>query len=465
MLSNQITPSTSRHALVIGSGMAGLFTARILADHFEQVTIIERDHLPDGPTFRAGVPQGRHVHGLLLRGLQILEQLFPGISVELEAAGAQRIDWIKDLEFHTVYGVLPRFASPYQVLTCSRPLLEWTTRRRLATHPQICFLEAREAVGLLPNASKTGVAGVRVRERNPESHAMGKEEELIADLVVDASGRDSRVLEWLTALGYEQPEEVIIDGRVGYATRIYQRPKEFQPDWQILALLNSWPDIRRGGIILPLEGERWIVTVAGIGDDHPPTDEAGFMAFIEGMETPLLAEAIKQAEPLTPIYGYQRMENRWRHFERLARWPEGFLVCGDAACTLNPYYGQGMAVAAQAALALDQVLRGGQQRETAQRFQKVLAQIFAGPWVLATSEDLRSPITVGGGHPGAVDRLMYRYVDGVKRRIAHDPKALRTFVEVSHLLKPSSAMLRPGMVWGMLTQPRKRPATSAFVTW
>jgi flavin-dependent dehydrogenase len=438
--------------------MAGLFAARVLADHFEQVTIIERDRLPDGPVFRAGVPQGRHVHGLLLRGLQILEQMFPGISQELEAAGAQRIDWIKDLAFHTVYGVLPRFASPYQVLTCSRPLLEWTTRRRLAAHPQMRFLEAREAIGLLPNAQKTGVAGVRVRERNPEAHEIGKEEELTADLVVDASGRDSSVLEWLAALGYELPEEVVIDGKLGYATRIYQRPRAFQPDWQVLALLNSWPDIRRGGIILPIEEDRWIVTVAGIGDDHPPTDETGFLTFVEGMQTPLLADALKQAEPLTPIYGYQRMENRWRHFERLARWPEGFLAVGDAVCHLNPYYGQGMAVAAQTAVALEQRLKGGQQPEMARRFQQAVANIFAGPWVLATSEDMRSPITVGGGHPGAVDRLMYRYVDGVKRRIARDPKALRTFVEVSHLLKPSSAMMRPGMVWGVLTQPKGRPA-------
>jgi 2-polyprenyl-6-methoxyphenol hydroxylase-like FAD-dependent oxidoreductase len=130
-----------RQALVIGSGMAGLFAARVLADHYEQVTIIERDRLPDGPDIRPGVPQGRHVHGLLLRGLQVLEQLFPGISAELEHAGAQRIDWINDLEFHTVYGILPRFASEYQVLTCSRPLLEGTARRRLAAHPHVRFME------------------------------------------------------------------------------------------------------------------------------------------------------------------------------------------------------------------------------------------------------------------------------------------------------------------------------------
>src|SRR5215469_11778361 len=167
MSSNQ--PSVaSRQALVIGSGMAGLLSARVLADHFESVTVIERDHLPASPEFRAGVPQGRHVHGFLLRGLQILEEFFPGISGELEAAGAQPLDWINDLEFHTVGGIWPRFPSPYIGLACSRPLLEWTTRQRLAAHPHVRILELREATLLLPNAEKTGVTGLRVRERQPE---------------------------------------------------------------------------------------------------------------------------------------------------------------------------------------------------------------------------------------------------------------------------------------------------------
>jgi 2-polyprenyl-6-methoxyphenol hydroxylase-like FAD-dependent oxidoreductase len=443
-----------RQALVIGSGMSGLFAARVLADHFEQVTILDRDTLTDSLEARPGVPQGRHVHGLLLRGLRILEQLFPGISSELEAAGAQRIDWINDLAFHTVYGVLPRFTSEYQVLTCSRPLLEATARRRLTAHPRVRFLARCEATGLLSDPEKNRVTGVRLRARDPEAHALGAEEELAADLVVDASGRDSHVLDWLAALGYEQPPVETIDGKLGYATRYYRRPQPSQADWKVLALLNSWPQIRRGGIVMPIEGDRWIVTVAGIGDDHPPTDEAGFLAFLEGMTTPLLAEAVRQAEPVSTIYGFQRMENRWRHFERLARWPEGFLAVGDAVCQLNPYYGQGMAVAALTALTLDKTLResAGDQPALARRFQKALAKVFAAPWLMATSEDLRSPFTEGGASGGAASRVMYGYFDGVKRAIAHDKSALRIFVEVTHLLKPASAMFHPAMVTAVLRQ-------------
>ncbi|HKT39469.1 MAG TPA: FAD-dependent oxidoreductase, partial [Ktedonobacterales bacterium] len=273
-----------------------------------------------------------------------------------------------------------------------------------------------------------------------------------ADLVLDASGRDSHILDWLAALGYEQPPTETIDGKLGYATRQYRRPQSSQTSWKVLALLNSWPQIRRGGIVLPIEDDRWIVTVAGVGDDHPPTDAAGFLAFIEGMATPLLAEAIKQAEPLSNIYGYQRMENRWRHFERLSRWPAGFLAVGDSVCQLNPYYGQGMAVAALTALELDKALREStrNQSDLGLRFQKAVAKVFAAPWLMATSEDLRSPFTEGGASGGASNRLMYGYFDGVKRAIAHDEHALRIFVEVTHLLKPSTAMFRPAMVAGVL---------------
>lgn len=449
--------SASQQAIVIGAGMAGLLTARVLADHFEQVTIIERDQLPVGPEHRAGVPQGRHVHGLLLRGLQILEELFPGISDELETAGAQKIDWIKDLEFYTASGTLPRFTSTYHVLTCSRPLLEWTTRRRLADHPHIRILDKREVIALLPNAQRTGVAGVRMRERNPNTHAIGKEEELTADLVVDASGRDSSALKWLEALGYEHPEEEIIDGKLGYATRFFRRPQA-SSEWKVRAILSSYPGVMRGGIVWPIEDNRWIVTVAGAGDDHPPTDEAGFQAFVEGMVTPILAEAIREAEPLTPVYGYQRMDNQWRHFERLKRWPESFIATGDVVCHLNPYYGQGMAVAALAAMELKRLFQAGNQVGLARRYQQALAKVFASPWLLSTSEDMRSPITTGGGHPGAAAKLMYGYVDGVKRAIAQDPNALCTFVEVSHLLAPSSTMFRPGMIAAVLRTRNNRKA-------
>jgi 2-polyprenyl-6-methoxyphenol hydroxylase-like FAD-dependent oxidoreductase len=455
-------PNTGRQALVIGGSIAGLLAARVLADHFGQVTLIERDRFPGEPAFRAGVPQSRHVHAFLMGGQRILAQLFPGLADELEAAGAPRVDWFKDSETYTAFGWYPRFPSDFSAIMCSRELWEWGIRRRVAAQANVRFLEAREATGLMPNAQKTGVAGVRVRQRNAEAHAIGPEEELAADLVVDASGRDSRAPEWLEMLGYPRPQETAINSFSGYASRCYQRPADFQADWKLLGILYAPPAIARGGVILPIEGDRWLVTVAGVARDYPPTDEAGFLEFARSLPVPLLYDAIKDAKPLSPVYGYQRMENRLRYYERLPRWPEGFVVFGDAVCAFNPYYGQGMTVAAQGALALDQHLRAQQRHQPngslaglAGRFQKALAKINATPWLMATGEDLRSPETEGA-RPDLMTRLTHRYTDGVKALIIHDYDAYKTYIDVAHLLKPPTALFRPGILAGVLGQLARR---------
>jgi 2-polyprenyl-6-methoxyphenol hydroxylase-like FAD-dependent oxidoreductase len=468
--------TTDRQALVIGGSMAGLLAARVLADHFGQVTILERDRLPADPTFRAGVPQGRHVHVMLMQGQRILEQLFPGLVDELEAAGAPRVDWFKDCQTYTAFGRYPSVPSSFSAVMCSRELWEWGIRQRLAARANIRFLEGHDVVGLLPetghwrfserqdaiellpDAGKTGVAGVRVRVRDAEAHTVGPEEELTADLVVDASGRDSRMPEWLEALGYPRPPEMVINSFPGYATRCYQRPADFQADWRLLVILYAPPQAMRGGVIVPIEGDRWLVTVAGVARDYPPTDEAGFLEFARSLATPVLYEAIKDATPLSPVYGYQRMENRLRQYERLARWPEGLIVFGDAVCAFNPYYGQGMTVAAQSALALDEHLREQRQRQPdgslaglGRRVQQAVAKIAATPWTMATGEDLRSP-EVEGARPGLLTRLTHRYTDGVKLLITHDLYAFRAYIDVAHLLQPPSVLFQPRIMAGVLRE-------------
>jgi 2-polyprenyl-6-methoxyphenol hydroxylase-like FAD-dependent oxidoreductase len=449
---------TNRQALVIGGSIAGLLAARVLADHFSQVTLMERDHFPDEPAFRAGVPQGRHIHLMLMRGQQILDQLFPGLTKELEAAGAPRLDLFKESRTYTAFGWCPRFSSDFWGITCSRELLEWGIRQRVAAHANVRVLAGYEAIGLVPNAQKTGVAGARVRLRSADTHTPGPEEELAADLVVDASGRDSKAPEWLEALGYARPPETVINSFPGYASRCYQRPENFQGDWQLLGILYKPPDFKRGGVIIPIEGNRWLVTLGGAARDYPPTDEAGFLEYARSMPVPHLYDAIKDAQPLSPIYGYQRMENRLRHYERLARWPDGLVIFGDAVCAFNPYYGQGMTVAAQSALALDQCLREQRQRwpngdlaGLGRRFQKALAKITATPWLMATGEDFRSPETEGG-RPGFLTRLTFGYTDGVKMLTIQSASAYRIYTEVAHLLKPPAVLFRPGIAFGVLRQ-------------
>jgi len=450
-----------RPAVVIGGSMAGLLAARVLADHFERVTVVERDRFPAEPAFRKGVPQARHVHVLLTRGSRALERLFPGVTAELAAAGAPAVDWTADLAVLMRGGWHPRFPSGMVTRTCSRALLEWTIRRRVAARSNIRFLEACDVVDLLPDPSGAGVAGARLRWREapPERLAPEEREALRADLVVDASGRDSRAPRWLGALGYPAPAETTINSFLGYATRWYRRPAGFAADWKALLLSAGPPEGKRGGVILPVEGDRWFVTLTGGGRDYPPADEADFLAFARTLRAPTLYEAILGAEPLSPVYSYRRTENRLRHYERLPRWPEGFVVVGDAVCAFNPVYGQGMTVAALAAEALDaclaaQTARGG-LAGLAPRFQRQLAKVNEPAWLLATGEDFRYRETEGG-RPGWTARLLHRYMDHLLLAAAQDPAVHRVFIEVIQLLQPPRALARPSIALAVLRHAARR---------
>ena len=448
------------HAVVIGGSMAGLLAARVLADSFARVTLVERDRFPDGPVFRAGVPQSRHAHILLLHGRLLLEQMFPGIVAELRVAGAENVNWPRDMLWLSPGGWSARYDG-IEMLTCSRELIEWTVRRRVAALPGMRFVERCDAVGLLPRADGAAVVGVRLRHRdvaaNPEDAdtAPPREEELAADLVADASGRDSQAPRWLEALGYPTPAQVTINPLLGYGSRYYARPADRNRGWQG-ALFSGTPTTPRAAVLLPIEGNRWHVTVAGMGGDYPATDDAGFLEFLRGLRSPLLYDVLRDAEPLSPVVGYRRTENQMRRYERLVRRPERFVVLGDAACAFNPIYGQGMSVAALSAELLGTCLRerpNGDLTGLAGDFQRRLAHITGLAWLLATGEDSRYP-TTQGPRPGVSARLAHRYFDRVIAATTDTPHVGRTFLSVAHLLIPPSALFSPRIAYAALATGR-----------
>lgn len=444
-------PPAGSHAVVIGGSMSGLWAARVLADHFAQVTVIERDHLPDEPLPRRGVPQARHVHVLLAQGWRILEDLFPGLPAELAAQGVPIFDWGAAVDVLYPLGWGQRHLSGLILGALSRDRLEWNIRRRLRLLPNVRFLERHDVAGFL--ASGDQVVGVRLRVRGdegvlPADGAPG-EESLRADLVVDASGRDSRTPDWLATLGYDKPDETRINSFLGYATRWYRRPPEFAADWQALLVSARPPRIPRSGGIYSIENDQWMVTLAGAARDYPPTDEEGFTAFARSLATPRLADALRDAEPISPIYGYRRTENRWRRFERLRRWPDRLVVVGDAVCAFNPVYGQGMTVGALDALTLADTLAAHRRRHPAGdltvfglTFQKALAATLRTPWQLATGVDFRYP-TTEGGRPSRATRLSQRYMDRVLDLAGQDVLVNRTLASVVHLVAPPRTLLQP----------------------
>ena len=431
----------NRLAVVIGGSIAGLVTARILADHFNRVTIVERDALPESPEPRAGIPQAHHVHVLLERGQQIAEQLFPGLQNELAQAGAPRIDWLNDVRWMSFNRWGPRFPSNLVTQFATRGLLEYSIRRRLSAFPQIQFIVKSDVVDLLADESRTRITGVRLHHRDDGSTQDFAER---ADLIVDASGRDSKTPEWLSELGYERPIETCVNSFLGYASRLYRRSQNSSLDWKGILIRATPPQSSRGAVLLPVEGERWMATLGAGGKDYPPTDEVGWLEFARSLPTPIVYDTLKSAEPLSPIHGYRRTENRWRRYERLERLPENFVVLGDAVCAFNPVYGQGMTVAVMGAHALDECLRKqhGELTGLARRFQRELARLNQTPWLMATSADFQYPETEGE-RPGSQTRWVHAYMFQVGWLTMEDHFTHQTFVEVAHLVKPPSALFDP----------------------
>jgi 2-polyprenyl-6-methoxyphenol hydroxylase-like FAD-dependent oxidoreductase len=450
-------------AVVLGGSLAGLCAARVLADRCARVTVVERDELPEAAVDRAGLPQGRHIHAMLERGRRDLERLFPGFDAFVKMHGAV------ELNFGTDFAVLrqtcwqPR--RPYRLsgLFLSRPLVDAAARRLLSRHANVTMRPRTEATGLVVGGTPTRVTGVQLRARDG-----GAEETLRADLVVDASGRGSRLPEWLRALGLTPPEESVVDSFCGYSTRWYEAPPpERWPRawwWKGVWLdpdLNGPASELTAGILSPCEGNRWIVTVGGIARNYPPTDEAGFTAALSRLRSPIIAEAVALAEPLSPVYSSRMMANRFRHFERWTAQLPGLLAVGDAACAFNPVYGQGMTAAAVCASLLAEQLQahGVLSPELPQAVFRAQATFLRTVWDLATGADFHFETTEGVRPP--LLKPINRYMDMLFRASNEDQTVRDVMAEVMHLLRPPTAFFTPGIaarVAGYAVRERVRQA-------
>ncbi len=458
MLTNQPNPSRGSssaarrgEALVIGGSMAGMMAARVLSEHFQRVTILERDRYPEGPTARKGAPQARHVHVLLMRGLGVLEELFPGFSDEMSAAGAIGLDTANDLAWLTPFGWGKRFKSGLTKLAFSRDLLDWIVRGRLSSIPNLRFLAETEVIGLEPSEDHRQVGALRVRGRGPSA---GRESVLSADLIVDASGRGSRMPGWLSAAGWGAPEEVAVTAFLGYVSRLYRAPEPFRADWKAVFIQAAPPQSRRAGVLFPIEGNRFLVTLAGAERDYPPEDSGGYLDFAGSLPSPLIHDFISRAEPLSPPVGFRATQNRRRHYERMRSMPSNLLVLGDAACCFNPVYGQGITTAALQVLQLRSCLSrkriSGWSNELARGFHRRVAKTIEGPWTMATSEDCRYPLAEGGGI-GQAGAWMHGYTDRVVALTVREERIRRIWLQVFHMLKPPTALFHPRVVAAVAT--------------
>jgi 2-polyprenyl-6-methoxyphenol hydroxylase-like FAD-dependent oxidoreductase len=426
-----------------------MLAARVLSDHFDGVTLLERDRFPETPAARKGLPQGRHVHTLLERGRGALEQFLPGLTGELVRAGAESLDFTRDVAWMGPYGWYVRFPGDLPTLASTRDLIDWGVRGRVAALPNVRIHQGADVASLIRGwRDGDRVAGVRLRSRAADDEVDYGAVALAADLVVVADGRNSRLPAWLAALGYEPPEETVVNSFQGYASRFYRPPAAFASDWKGLYIQQAPPGDPRGGLVSPVEGGRWLVTLVGGDGRYPPTDDAGFLAFARSLRSPALYEAIAGAEPLTPIAGHRATENRLRHYDRLGRFPDGVVAVGDAVRAFNPVYGQGMTAAALGAEVLDRWLREESSHRGPGRsrvFQSRLARATAAAWQISTGADYRFRTTEGPPE-GRVARLTGGYIAEVMRASTRSPWVRRRLAEVLHLLRPPSALFGPGVL-------------------
>ena len=438
-----------KHAIVIGSSMAGLLAARALSTRFEQVTVLERDRLPENPEPRKGVPQGRHAHALLAAGLNSLESLFPGMTQTLIQAGALSGDAAASIRWFQFGGYKVRSHSGITGLCLSRPLIESTVYGAVTNLPNVSFVETCSVIALTTSPDKSKVTGVQVSLDDYEIF-----ENLDADLVVDASGHGSLAPNWLEDLGYAKPIQSIIKINVGYTTRTYRRHSSDLGGDIAAILAPKAPEQKRAGVMLAMEGNRWMLTIVGTLGDHAPSDEAGFLEAVKNLPAPDIYNVIKNAEPLSSIVTFKYPHNQRRHYEKLTRFPEGLLVFGDALCSFNPIYGQGMTVAALEALALLEESRA-ELDGLAKRFFARAATIIETPWTIAVGEDLRYPEVEAPRGPAV--KFINWYIGKVHIASRTDTVVCNAFHKVSNLLEAPPSLFAPSIVARVIRANLQKP--------
>lgn len=432
------------HAVVLGASMSGLLAARVLADFYRAVTVIERDTLPDEPVTRRGVPQARHVHALLARGARTLGEFFPDILDELVAAGAPVID---DLDMSRFYictaghlmkrdGQWPESAKANPVYQPSRPLLECHVRRRLQAISNVTIVDGHDVAGLIATPNHQRVNGVHVVDS-----ASGVKSELTADLVVDAMGRAAHTPAFLEELGYGRPPEDHIVMHTTYVSQTLRIPSGAVHE--LLTAVSPVPERPMGMFMVGYENDMWVFTVFGLSVHQAPRDVAGMLAFAEKYVPAHVVAAVRAGEPMGPAVQHRLPSSQWRRYDKMKRFPDGLLVVGDAMCSFNPIYGQGMSVAAMDALALQKSLRRGAD-DLPRRYFRAAAKSIGVAWGLAAGSDLAFPDVEGRRTP--TTRFTSRFADWVLTACETDAEVLLQFSRVTGLIDPPTRFFRPAFL-------------------
>ncbi|HYP46223.1 MAG TPA: FAD-dependent monooxygenase [Propionibacteriaceae bacterium] len=413
--------------VVIGGSLTGLFAAAAMAGQGRSVTIVERDVFPATAMPRAGVPQGGQAHVLLFRGLSAAEQLLPGLREDLLRAGAVGVNgghllWLSAL------GWMPESDHGYEVVSATRPLLEHVVRQRTLALDGVTSLQGSRVTGLRREGDQWQV------QRADHTAVM-------ADLVLDASGRNSRLPTWLEELGVSVPEPERLDAQVGYATRRYRARTDALAGCAGVVVAAT-PELPRGALALPAEDNQWLLSVVGFGASRPPRDNEGFERYLHELVDPAVADLAEHCEPIGDVQVHRQTANVRHRYEKARHWPAGLVAVGDALCAFDPVYGQGITVGVLQALALRKAVRRGLSPADSGHLQRRVAATVEIPWSIATGAD--SAFVPGG--QSSLQVVLGRWTEELARLAIHgNQRANHSMSRVYNLMGPPALLLHPAL--------------------
>lgn len=425
-------------AIILGASISGLLAARALAPYFEQILLVERDCLADKPELRAGTAQARHAHILLQRGLIGFERMLPGFTQQLLDAGGVMTSATQDWYCLFPMGAFPQFESDMDFLCASRPQIEYTLRATLLRqHASITIRDGCRVTGIELSTAALPTVALQPSRENKAS------ETIAADLVVDATGRNSQAPQWLRQKGFADTRQTMVKPYLGYATRLYKNVN-LPAGIRATLVMAKDPDMTRGGVLIPIENDQYICTLYGLSGDRPPTEEAKFLEFAKGLRSDIIYKAIIDAEAQTPAKAFIKNECAYRHYAEKGIWPRGFLAVGDAVCSFNPIYAQGMTAALLAGESLAREFRNGYRTNAgwAGKVQRNIVKAYRAAWTLSTNEDLRWPGTEGAKKSYRL-RSMHRFSDLVGKAATRNQGVAYNYLKVLHMSATPNALLKP----------------------
>lgn len=463
---NPSSPHRLGHrAVVIGASMAGLLAARVLVERFDEVVLLERDELPDAAAARKGTPHALQPHGLLARGREVLEELFPGFTAALVAQGGTLGDLQSQVAFDAAFSRFDGTPCGRQAIAVSRLVIEAELRRRVLALARVRAITGVDVLGPVCVDGQR-VAGVRYAARRGDG--ADEAQQLSAELTLDCSGRGSRSGAWLRNWGFDAPREDRVDVGIVYVSAYFRREGPVTLGGGIekaVVIHSATPELPRPGVLLAQEPDengtpRWVLGLGGYAGDHPEPSLQGLRQRACQMGSPEFVKVAHEGRPIGGVLRYAFPYSVRRRYEALRRFPAGYLVLGDALASFNPIYGQGMTVAACEVLALRQALRRGLDG-LATRFFRAAARVVDNPWQLAVGADLAID-RVPGPRPLPV-RVINRWVARVFRAAVVDAVVARRLLEVMHLLRQPPSLFAPGVALRVLLRGGARPAARAVV--